>query len=151
MRSFLLPLVAVAVAAGTLAATAQTLSGEAAINERKTIMKGVGQATRTASGMAKGDTPFDLAAARKVFDTYAQAANKMPALFPDDSKTGGETSAAPKIWEDMAGFKASFAKLEKDAAAAGAKTTDLDTFKVSFAEVSKSCGACHQTYRIQKN
>lgn len=151
MRSFLFPFVAAALALGTMAVTAQTLTGEAAIAERKNIMKGVGQATRTASGMSKGDTPFDLAAAKKVFETYEQAAKRMPALFPDDSKTGGETSAAPKIWEDMAGFKAGFAKMEKEAADAGAKTTDLESFKVSFAEVSKNCGACHQTYRIQRN
>jgi cytochrome c556 len=134
-----------AIAFGASAALAQD-----PIAARKDIMKGVGGAARTATQMVRGEAPFELAKAQGVFATYAQAADKMPALFPDNSKTGGDTTAAPKIWEDMAGFKAGFAKLGTDAKAAQAATKDLETFKVQIAAVGKNCGGCHELYRIKK-
>ncbi len=94
------------------------------IAERQQIMKAVGGATREGAAMAKGDVAFDAAKAQAVFKTYADAASKMPALFPDSSKTGGDTTASPKIWEDQAGFKAAFVKFGQDAEA-GAKATIL--------------------------
>jgi cytochrome c556 len=122
------------------------------IAARRTLMKANGDAAKTGAAMAKGETPFDLAAAHKIFATFEDAATKMPALFPDDSKTGGDTAADPKIWENMADFKAKFAKFGDDAKAADAQVTDLDTFKASFAAIGKNdCGACHQNYRIKKN
>ena len=45
----------------------------------------------------------------------------MPALFPDDSKTGGDTAALPAIWENKSDFDARFAAFGKDAAAALAR------------------------------
>lgn len=119
------------------------------IAERQQTMKGVGAATREGAAMAKGEAAFDAAKAQAVFKTYADAARKMPGLFPDSSKTGGETTAAPKIWEDQAGFKAAFAKFETDAAA-GASVANLDGFRAAFGAATKNCGACHEVYRIKK-
>ncbi|SIQ23685.1 MULTISPECIES: cytochrome c [unclassified Bosea (in: a-proteobacteria)] len=119
------------------------------IAERQQIMKAVGGATREGAAMAKGDVAFDAAKAQTVFKTYADAAAKMPALFPDSSKTGGETTAAPKIWEDQAGFKAAFVKFGQDAEA-GAKAADLASFRTAFGAATKNCGTCHEVYRIKK-
>ena len=121
------------------------------IAERKKIMKANGDMTKVAAGMTKGEIPFDAAKAKEIFATYQDAAKKMPALFPDNSKTGGETSAAPAIWEDMAGFKAAFAKLDKDSADAAASTKDLGSFKAAFGAVTKNCGGCHEKFRIKKS
>jgi cytochrome c556 len=122
------------------------------IAARKALMKANGDAAKIGAAMVKGDAPFDLAAAHKIFATFQDAAAKMPALFPDNSKTGGETSADPKIWESMDDFKARFAKFGSDAKAADASVKDLDTFKASFATIGKEdCGSCHQTYRIKKS
>jgi cytochrome c556 len=121
------------------------------IATRKETMKGVGEATKVGTAMAKGEAPFDAAKARQIFTVYGVAAKRMPTLFPENSKTGGETTAAPKIWEDMAGFKARFDKLEADSAAAATATNDLDSFKTSFGNVTKNCGGCHETYRIKKS
>jgi cytochrome c556 len=120
------------------------------IKDRKAIMKGNGDQAKIGAAMAKGEQPFDLAAAQKIFATYADAATKMPSLFPDDSKTGGETAALPKIWEDMADFKARFAKFGDDAKTAQASVKDLDSFKTAFGNIGKNdCGGCHQLYRAK--
>jgi len=142
---FVLPLAAVVVAGTVATANPETIAA------RKAVMKGVGAETGVGAKMVKGELPFDLERAKKIFATYTDAAGKMPGLFPDDSKTGGETSAAPKIWKDMAGFKDHFAKFGADAKAAGSSVTDLDSFKTTFGAVTRNCGGCHEVYRIKKS
>jgi cytochrome c556 len=135
--------VTLAIALGATAVVAQS----AAIAERKALMKSVGAAAKTGVGFVKGTTPYDNAKAVEVFAVYASVAAKMPALFPDDSKTGGETTASPKIWSDKAGFDASMAKFGAEAKAAQASVKDIETFKAAFGGMGKLCGACHETYR----
>ncbi len=73
------------------------------------------------------------------------------ALFPAGSDSG-DTKASPKIWEDMAGFKAAEDKFEADVAAAlAAPAQDLDAFKAQFGAIAANCGACHQTYRLPQS
>ncbi len=121
------------------------------IAARKAVMKSVGQATGAVTKMVKGEAPFDLATAKKSFATYQDAAAKMPDLFPANSKSGGETTAAPKIWEDMADFKAKFVKFGADAKAAEASVKDLDSLKAAMGTMGKNCGGCHELYRIKKS
>lgn len=139
-------LAVVAVAAGVTVVAAQSDP----IATRKGIMKEVGAQTKAGAAMAKGEAAYDQAKAQVIFATYADAAGKMPGLFPDTAKTGGETTAAPKIWEDMNGFKAGFARLEKDAKASQGSVKDLDSFKTAFGATTKNCGGCHEDYRIKK-
>lgn len=139
-----------AIAAVALGITAVAAQSDP-IAARKALMKENGAQAKSGTAMVKGEAPFDLAKAKAVFATYAAAAGKMPALFPDNSKTGGETTAAPKIWEDMNGFKAAFAKFESEAKAAEASVKDLDSFKAAFPGVMKNCGGCHEVYRVKKS
>lgn len=142
--------VSVAVAAAAFAATAVTAQSDP-IAARKAQMKTTGQQTGIGAKMAKGEEPFDLAKAKTIFATYEKAAAAMPALFPDTAKSGGDSTAAPKIWEDMADFKARFAKFGTDAKAAEAAVKDLDSFKAAFGAVTRNCGGCHELYRIKKS
>ena len=119
------------------------------IPERRNLMKAVGAATRDGAAFAKGEVPFDAAKAQAIFKVYVDASKKMPGLYPDSSKTGGETSAAPKVWQDQAGFKAAFVKFETDSAA-GAAVTDLAGFRAAFGNATRNCGSCHEVYRIKK-
>jgi cytochrome c556 len=121
------------------------------IAARKALMKANGQNAGAIAKMVKGEAPFDLAAAQKAFATFQEAAAKMPNLFPDNSKTGGETAASPKIWEDMADFKAKFVKFGADAKAAEGSVKDLDSLKAALAIVGKDCGGCHELYRLKKS
>ena len=118
------------------------------ISERRDAMKAVGAATRDGAAIAKGEAAFDAAKVQAIFKTYADAAKKVPTLYPADSKTGGETTAAPKIWEDQAGFKAAFVKFEADAAAVGT-AADVAAFRTAFGNATKNCGSCHEVYRIK--
>jgi cytochrome c556 len=136
-----------AIAIGITAVAAQSDP----IATRKAAMKEVGAQTKTGGGMAKGEAPYDQGKAQTIFATYVDAAAKMPGLFPESSKTGGETAALPAIWTNMADFKGKFEKFGADAKAAQASVKDLDSFKTAFGGVTKNCGGCHENYRAKKN
>ncbi len=115
-------------------------------------MKANGDQAKIGAAMMNREAPFDLDKAHKVFAAWEDAAAKMPALFPDNSKTGGDTAADPKIWESMDDLKARFAKFGADAKDAEAKVTDLDSFKAAFGSIGKNdCGGCHEKYRVKKS
>jgi cytochrome c556 len=122
------------------------------IAARRALMKANGDQAKIGASMMKGETPFDLDKARKVFAAFEDAATKAPSLFPENSKTGDDTAADPKIWENMDDFKARLAKLGTDAKDAIAKVSDLDSFKAAFGAIGKNdCGGCHEKYRIKKS
>jgi len=122
------------------------------IAARRALMKANGDEAKIGVAMIKGETPFDLAKAQKVFDAFENAAQKMPGLFPESSKTGGETAARAEIWQNMDDFKARFDKLGADAKEAKAGVKDLDSFKASFNTIGKNdCGGCHEKYRVKKS
>ena len=118
------------------------------IAERKGIMRGNGAATRTGTQINRGEVPFDLTKAREIFSGIAAGMTRFPNLFPENTKTGGETKAGPRIWEDPQGFRAVAAKIVQDASQAAAATTDQASFQANFQRVTANCQSCHQTYRI---
>ena len=139
--------VAGALVLGISVVAAQTQDPIAA---RKALMKETGKQAGAGAAMVRGEAPFDLAKAKAIFVAVQKQAAEAPALFPDNSKTGGETAALPAIWQNKADFDARFVKIGADAKAAEASVTDLDTFKVAFAGVGKNCGGCHELYRLKK-
>jgi cytochrome c556 len=151
IRSVLTVASIAAIGLGVCAAVAQ----EDPIKARKELMKGNGDQAKIGAAMAKGEAPFDLAAAQKIFVTFQTTATKAPELFPESSKggvPGADFNAGPKIWENMDDFKARFNKLGDDAKAAGASVKDLDSFKAAFGNIGKNdCGGCHETYRLKKS
>jgi cytochrome c556 len=135
---------AIAISVGLAAET-----GADAIKDRRALMKANGDATKPIIPMLKGAAPFDLATVQKALKTYSDAAEKMPALFPPDSKTG-DTNALPAIWDNMADVDARFEKLGKDAAAALANVKDEASFKSIMPDFFKNCGGCHEKYRAKQ-
>ena len=73
--------------------------------------------------MAKGETAFDAAAVLTALQGLQanEAKLDIDALFPAGSDKG-DTTASPKIWEDMAGFKAANDKYKADARRGGRRT-----------------------------
>lgn len=126
------------------------LAQSPAIGQRQAIFKEFGAATREPGQMLRDQAPFDLAKVRAALATYKSGAARLPALFPEDSKTGGDTKALPIIWEQKDQFNALFAKLVADATAAEAAITNEATFKTEMPKVLASCGtSCHGTYRAR--
>ena len=79
MIRWLSAIVMIGLAAGV--ATAQ----QDPIAARKSLMKDNGDQAKIGAAMAKGEAPFDLAKARKIFATFENTAVKAPALFPENS------------------------------------------------------------------
>jgi cytochrome c556 len=133
-------LITATIAVGITGVVAQT----DVINQRKEMMKKNSAQTKAISAMVKGDAPFDAKAVTAAFTVWSDTAAQLPKLFPDNSKTGGETRALPKIWSDRKGFDAEVAAFAK---AAAARPTDIEGLKKAFPAVSKACGDCHEGYR----
>jgi cytochrome c556 len=140
--------IVLAVGAIALGATA-VIAQQDPIAARKALMKANGEQAQIGTKMSRGEEPFTVDKAKKVFATYQEVA-KAHVLFPDNSKTGGDTAALPAIWENKADFEAKLTKLATEAKAAEAAVKDLDSFKAQFTEVQKNCGGCHQTYRQRR-
>src|ERR1043166_7983376 len=79
------------------------------IAARKALMKANGDQAKIGAGIAKGEAPFDAAKVQAIFATFIDAAEKAPALFPYNSKTGGKTEALPAIWKNKPDFEARLA------------------------------------------
>lgn len=136
-----------AMMAATAPSSAQNLE---AIKARKELLKEMGKATKDPGAMLKQEKPFDLAAVKAALAKYQENAPKIAKLFPDDSKTGGETEALPALWENKDDVMQRFEKLAADAKAAEAKITDEFTFMDEFPKVAGNCGGCHKKYRQDK-
>jgi cytochrome c556 len=134
---------AVALAIGTIASAQGNV-----IEERQAIMKANGAAAGLLSQMARGEAPFDAAAAKEALEGIATRMQTFPTLFPAGSDTG-DTKAGPAIWTDMAGFEATAAKIVAAATAAAGSATTLEGLQSGFGAVGAVCGECHSKYRLQ--
>jgi cytochrome c556 len=122
------------------------------ILDRQALMKERGKIVGGISKVVKGEEPFDAAAVLTQLQALQANAEKIDvdALFPAGSDTG-DTTASPKIWEDMAGFKAANDKYVADVkAAVAAAPADVDALKAQFGAIGSDCGTCHQGYRVKK-
>jgi cytochrome c556 len=117
------------------------------VNQRQTILKTFGAATRDPGAMMRGEVPFDLAKVKASLATFKTGAPQLGALFPDASLTAAGTKALPLIATERDKFAAIFTKLAADATAAETSITDEATFKAEFGKVLANCGACHRPYR----
>src|SRR5258708_29075803 len=116
------------------------------IAARKALMKSNGGQDRIAVDMVQAKRPFDLDEAKKALATFAEAGEKAPALFPDDSKVG-DTAALPAVLENKADFTARVAQLAHDSNGAIEATKDLQSFQVQLTEVRHKFIAGHLNQR----
>ena len=95
-------------AAGLAAAAVATsvLAQSDPIATRMALMKGNNDNARNVSLMIRGQQPFDPAKVDAAFAQWAETAQKLPAQFPPDSKTGQKSRAAPAIWDHKQDFDA---------------------------------------------
>src|SRR5690242_19301234 len=101
MKFRTLSVAAILIAIGTGAVIAQSDP----IATRKDLMKQNDSGARVLVAMMRGTAPYDASKVDPVFAQWADTAQKLPGLFPDNSKTG-DTRASPKIWQAKADFDA---------------------------------------------
>lgn len=136
-----------AVALGASAVIAQSDP----IAARMALMKGNNDNAKIVVAMIRGQAPFDAAKVDAAFAQWADTAQKLPGLFPDNSKTGQKTRAAPKIWETKADFDAKSAAFGKAVAENRDKAkASVDGLKVAIGAVGKACDNCHEDYRLSQ-
>jgi cytochrome c556 len=141
----------------TLAAFAVSLSAGAAITQqdpvktREDLMKENDNNARVVVQMMRGLAPFDGGKVDAAFAQWADTAQKLPGLFPENSKTGGDNRASPKIWLNKKDFD------EKAAAFGKAVAENRDNAKASLGGllaaipvVGKGCDNCHEDYRLSR-
>lgn len=122
------------------------------IAQRKAIMKGVGDLWfGDLNKMNKGEMPYNQATMITALERIEAAGKSMVTLFPENTKTGGETKVLPTIWEKKADFDARWPRMATEAAAAKASVKDEASFKTAYANVAKNCQECHSTYRQRNN
>lgn len=134
----------------TLAATAALAQNVDIIKERKGHYEAMGKAAKPTGKMLKGEEDFDLGKVQAAAKLFQEKAAILPKLFPDDSKTGGDTEALPAIWDNKADFEDRFKKLAAAAKASETSITDEDTFGEEWPKVMSNCGGCHKKYREDK-
>jgi cytochrome c556 len=139
-----------------LAITALAIGASAVVAQidpiaaRKALMKGNNDNARNLVLMIRGEQPFDQAKVGAAFAQWGETAQKLPALFPDNSKTGGNTRATAKIWETRSDFNAKIADFAKASADNKDKVKNPDDLKVALPIVSKACDGCHEQYRARR-
>jgi cytochrome c556 len=141
----ILPVLAVVLSVG--AAVAQSDP----VKTREDLMKQNNEHAKTVVQMMKGQKPFDSKAVEAAFAQWAETAQKLPSLFPDNAKTGGDNRASPKIWENKNDFEAKAAAFGKAIADNRAKAiASLDGLKAAIPVVGKGCDNCHENYRLSR-
>jgi cytochrome c556 len=114
------------------------------IKQRRDAMKAIATNGTPPFQMMKGSVPFELAKVQTGLKTYQEQGAKLKALFPDDSKTGGDTDAPAKIWSEKAEFEKAIETFVSTAKSAEAAIKDEATFKAEYPKVAASCGGCHK-------
>lgn len=118
---------------------------------RKAQMKAIGGASGALNAIAKGQKPYDAEAVKAALTTISTNIKAFPNQFPAGTETGLDTIAGPKIWEDMAGFKAEAAKLAATADAQLAQLpADAAGVGAALQMLGGTCGECHQAYRLKR-
>lgn len=146
----------IAAATATLAlsgqATAQDAPFKMEIAARQGIMAYRAIQMGTLGGMAKGEIPYDAAAAQKAADNLlASVTLDASMLWPpgSDHDANPDSAALPAIWAEGStiGDKA---KAIADAATAmqAAAGTGLDPLKAAIGPVGGACGDCHKAFRV---
>lgn len=139
----MLRIVAVTAALG-IGATVVHAQNLDAIKQRRDVMREIVKAGSVPFKMTKGEAPFDLATVQAGLKAYQEQGAKLKNLFPDDSKTGGNTDAAPKIWMAKAEFNAAVDAFVANAKEVAAAIKDEATFKTEYPKAVRSCGGCHK-------
>lgn len=125
------------------------------IKERMDAMKDMGDKSRLVAEMFKGKVDFDRRIIASAADAFTLHGSSMTGLFPDTikSRTGGNTEALPRIWEDWVAFNEevdAFLLLSESLRTTVANTDDSARLRKVFFQTTKACSSCHKKFRKPK-
>ena len=121
------------------------------VTKRENLMKQNNDHAKAVVLMMRGQAPFDAAAVDAAFKQWADTAQKLPGLFPENSKTGGDNRASPKICLNKTDFDAKAAAFAEAVAETHDKAkSSLDGLQAAIPVVGKACDNCHEDYRLSK-
>ena len=140
------PVLAGALALGTLATAAFAAAMDPDVRARQEAMGLVGSNVKKVASMVKGEVAFDAGAAQAAFAKIAEKAEMVPSLFEPRSNSDPEAEAKDAIWENWDDFTAKAAAL-KAAAEAGMGVDSPEALAAAIGPLSESCKACHSTYK----
>ena len=136
---------------GLILSVGAVLAQSDPVKEREDLMKGNQKGADVVVAMMTGKAPFDAKAVDAAFAQWADTAQKLPAVFPDNSKTGGDNRASPKIWVNKKDFDAKSAEFGKAVADNRAKAAaSLEGLRAAIPVVGEACDNCHKEYRLSK-
>lgn len=130
-----------ALALGVTLVWAQNLD---AIKQRREAMREIAKAGTPPFQMSKGEIPFELPKVEAALKIYQDQALKLKGLFPEDSRTGGNTDASAQIWTNRPAFEQEVETFIATAKAAAGAIKDEATFRAEYPKVVRSCGGCHK-------
>jgi len=153
-RSAIMAIAVAATTALTGIGYAVAQSPAASIEQRQAAMKMNGAAMRTLVPLARGEAPWNQAAAIQALETLKRNGEQTVAMFPrgTDAASGVKTAALAAIWDKAPEFAAA-AKVQSDAADAllvAARANDEQGFRSGFAAIGRSCGGCHEGFRAKQ-
>jgi cytochrome c556 len=139
---------AVATAALTLSApaAAQFAKTEDAIKYRQAAFALMGNHMGRLAAMAKGEKPFDAAAARSSAQLVATLAGLPWEAFPAGSGTGA-AKVKGDPWANAADFKSLQEKAGAEIGKLAQSVDSLEGLRKQLGATGASCKACHDKYR----
>lgn len=140
---------AAALVCGVLLATpawAQFQKPEDAIKYRQSALTVMGNHMGRLAAMARGNAPYDAAAAQnsaRIVDTMA----KLPweAFVPGSDK--GTTGAKPELFQNLAEVRTLSERLNQETGKLVSAAGSLDTLRTQVGATGAACKACHDKYR----
>lgn len=139
-----------AVAIGVAGVAFAQAKPEDEIRYRQSVMNVIGRNFGGVLGaMAKGDRPYDQAAAVKAASLVDMLSTLHFDSFGPGTDKGAPTKADPAVWSDPAKFKAASEKMQGEVAKLPAAAKDLATLKAQVGETGKACKACHDDFRMK--
>lgn len=140
---------AAALVCGALLATpawAQFQKPEDAIKYRQSALTVMGNHMGRLAAMARGNVPYDAAAAQnsaRIVDTMA----KLPweAFVPGTDK--GTTGAKPELFQNLADVRTLSERLNQETGKLVSAAGSLDLLRTQVGATGAACKACHDKYR----
>jgi len=130
------------------------LAAEDPIAVRKMLMASNGASAAVAGAMLKDELAYSPVVAKAVIVSLDATAAAVGDFFPEGTLDPARSEAAPRIWEDPAGFTAELTKFQQVAAAASQVSgrggpADKAAFQAAIQPVLGSCQSCHEGFRTK--